>query len=203
VEHFKRRAQLNAPKTKVIRSDGTYPPLDTVLTQSLARVLLQWRARTYSRIRKETYSGGESVFLLPERLLQRVVDRAHACTTLDRLWGIMHDWEHLPLFGEDLFNLLTQVLPGYAAILKARQELSDCMDVDPPLTETGGPTADSSNMDVDSRLPLRVRLFVPPRQVVPSSPAKASTRCPSPPSPLADASHKRTKTANKENIFPA
>ncbi|KAJ7854440.1 P-loop containing nucleoside triphosphate hydrolase protein [Mycena olivaceomarginata] len=139
-QHFKQRDQLNAPKVKTVRSDGTYAALDNVLKQSLA----------------EFFTGGGSVFLLPGRLLQRIVDRAHACTSLDRLWGIMHDWEHLPQLGADLFELLGEVLPGYAEILNARKEASDCMEIDPPLTtpvRAAAATQGSSNMDVEPRPP--------------------------------------------------
>ncbi|KAJ7837276.1 hypothetical protein B0H13DRAFT_2287985 [Mycena leptocephala] len=67
-----------------------------------------------------------------------------------RKLSIMHDWEQLPHFGAELFNILTEVLPGYAKILKARKELSDSMDVDPPPAEpTGTGGRESSNMDVD------------------------------------------------------
>ncbi|KAJ6609791.1 hypothetical protein B0H10DRAFT_2225591 [Mycena sp. CBHHK59/15] len=130
-QRFKQRDQLNAPKAKTIRSDGTM----------------------YNTVRPATSTGGGSVLLLPGRFLQRIVDRAHACTSLDRLWGIMHDWEHLPLLGADLFKLLSEILPGYAEILNARKEASDRMDVDPPLTAPvdGGATQESSNMDVDPR----------------------------------------------------
>ncbi|KAJ6572245.1 hypothetical protein B0H19DRAFT_1348338 [Mycena capillaripes] len=114
VKHFKQQEQNNAPKAKTIRSDGSYTALDTVLKQSLTRILVQWRARMYVRIRPTKNTGGGSVFILPERFLQRIVDRAHTCTSLDRLWGVMHDWEYLPPLGKDLFKLLGEVLPGYA-----------------------------------------------------------------------------------------
>jgi hypothetical protein len=204
VDYFKGREHLDAPKTKKIRSDGTYPVLDVVLKQSLTRILVQWRARVYCRVRKETNTGGGSVFLLPDRFLQRVVDRAHACTTLDRLWGVMHDWEQLPLFGAELFKILMEVLPalGYAEILEARKEPSDSMDVDDPSlaepTRAGSRTQESSNMEVDPPPPLRIMLA--PRQIVLSSPTKASTKRTALSSPTGSRSQKRSKIINKENI---
>ncbi|KAF7341572.1 Nucleoside triphosphate hydrolase protein [Mycena sanguinolenta] len=172
VQHFKEQEQLQASKAKTIRSDGTYTALDTVLKQSLTRIIVQWRARMYARIRSPQSTGGGSVFLLPDRLVLRIVDRAHACTSLDRLWGLMHDWEFLSLLGEDLFELLGQVLPEYAEILIARKEV-DPMDVDPPLpapAEAAGVAPHSSN----SRLPLRI--ILPPQTNVPPAPAMTPTK---------------------------
>ncbi|KAJ7853851.1 hypothetical protein B0H14DRAFT_3653243 [Mycena olivaceomarginata] len=159
-QHFKQRDQLNAPKEKTIRSDGKYPALDSVLKQSLAIILVQWWARMYNTARPAQRMGSGSVFLLPERLLLRIVDRAHTCTSLDRLWGIMHDY---------FFKLLSEVLPRYAEILDARKEASDRMDVDPPLTvhvEAGGAARESSSIDVDPR----------PRSGAPHHPGKARFR---------------------------
>ncbi|KAJ7724285.1 hypothetical protein B0H14DRAFT_3621518 [Mycena olivaceomarginata] len=170
-QHFKQRDQLNAPKEKTIRSDGKYPALDSVLKQSLAIILVQWWARMYNTARPAQRMGSGSVFLLPERLLLRIVDRAHTCTSLDRLWGIMHDCEHLLLLGADFFKLLSEVLPRYAEILDARKEASDRMDVDPPLTvhvEAGGAARESSSIDVDPR----------PRSGAPHHPGKARFNAP-------------------------
>jgi hypothetical protein len=226
-QRFKQRDQLNAPKMKTVRSDGTYAALDNVLKQSLARILVQWRARMYNTVRPTTSTGGGSIFLLPGRLLQRIVDRAHACTSLDRLWGIMHDWEHLPRLGADLFELLSEVLPGYAEILNARKEASDCMDIDPPLTapvkaaaatqgsssmdveprpplppptvpvKAAGMTQGSSNMDVDPRPPLRI--ILPPQKIVPSAPTMIPMKRVPPSAPSPKASRKRSKP-EEENI---
>ncbi|KAJ7840469.1 P-loop containing nucleoside triphosphate hydrolase protein [Mycena leptocephala] len=201
VKHFKQRDQNNMSKAKTIRSDGTYTALDTVLKQSLTRILVQWRARVYARIRPTKNTGGGSVFILPERFLQRIVDRAHACTSLDRLWGVMHDWEYLPRLGIDLFKLLSEVLPGYAEILSARTAASDSMDVDLPPTapvNTGGATRDSSDMDIDPPLPLRI--ILPPQRFVPSAPTTVPTKraLSGPPSP--NARQKRNKIIEKENI---
>jgi hypothetical protein len=226
-QHFKQWDQLNAPKVKTVRSDGMYAALDNVLKQSLARILVQWRARMYNTVRPTTSTGGGSVFLLPGRLLQCIVDRAHTCTSLDRLWGIMHDWEHLPQLGADLFELLGEVLPGYAEILNGRKEASDCIDIDPPLTtpvraaaatqgssnmdveprpplppltvpvKAASATQGSSNMDVDPRPPLRI--ILPPQKIVPSAPTMIPTKR-VPPSALSlKASRKRSKP-EQENI---
>ncbi|KAJ7660021.1 P-loop containing nucleoside triphosphate hydrolase protein [Mycena olivaceomarginata] len=193
-QHFKQRDQPNTSKAKTIRSDGTYAALDSVLKQSLARIIVQWRARMYNTVRPAKSTGGGS------RLLQRIVDRAHACTSLDRLWGIMHDWEHLPLLGADFFKLLSEVLPGYAEILNARKEASDFMDVDPPLTipvEAGGAARESSNMDVNPRPPLRI--ILPPQRIIPSVPTTIPTKRVPPGAPSPKASRKRSKI-EQENI---
>ncbi|KAJ7849457.1 hypothetical protein B0H13DRAFT_2402682 [Mycena leptocephala] len=146
-------------------------------------------------------TGGGSIFILPERFLQRIVDRAHACTSLDRLWGVMHDWEYLLQLGIDLFKLLSEVLPGYAEIRSARTAASDSMDVDLPPTapvNTGGATRDSSDMDIDPPLPLRI--ILPPQRIVPSAPTTVPTKRAllGPPSP--NARQKRNKIIEKENI---
>ncbi|KAJ7867729.1 P-loop containing nucleoside triphosphate hydrolase protein [Mycena olivaceomarginata] len=200
-EWVKRYKELDqTAKAKTIRSDGTYTALDTVLKQSLTRIILAWRARKYCSVRKASNTGGGSVFVLPERFIQRIVDRAHACTSVDRFWGIMHDWEHLPFFGDDLFELLGEVLPGYAEILDARKKTSDPMDVDPPPTapaETGA-ARESSNMDVDPPAPLRILL--PPRRIVPPAPTTVPTKRAPPGPPASTATQKRIKIIEKENI---
>jgi hypothetical protein len=199
-EWVKRYKELEQTvKAKTIRSDGTYTALNTVLKQSLTRILLAWRARKYCSVRKTSNTGGGSVFILPERFIQRIVDRAHACTSVDRFWGIMHDWEHLLLFGDDLFELLGEVLPGYAEILDARKT-SDPMDVDSPPTapnETGA-TRKSSNMDAGPPVPLRILL--PPRRIVPPAPTTVPTKRAPPGPPAPKVTQKRTKIIEKENI---
>ncbi|KAJ7306176.1 P-loop containing nucleoside triphosphate hydrolase protein [Mycena albidolilacea] len=196
VEYFKAQEENNTTKQKTIRSDGTYKPLDAVLKASLTRILIQWRARKYNSIRDARSTGGGSVFILPDRLIQRIVDRAHACTSLDRLWGIMCDWKYLDKLGADLFEILTQVLPGYAEIINDRKEgtVPTTIDVDPPPSTP----ADPSDMDVD---PPRVLRIVFPQRIVPPSPAKGPTKRSSPPSPP-KSSRKRNKVSDpeKENI---
>ncbi|KAF7366580.1 Nucleoside triphosphate hydrolase protein [Mycena sanguinolenta] len=175
VKRFKQREQNNTSKAKTIRSDGTYPPLDTV----------------FKAVAHESHRA----MALEDRFLERIVDRAHACTTLDRLWGIMHDWEHLTLLGQDLFDVLSEVSPEYAAILNARKEGPDDMDVDPPHTapvETGGPALQSPDMDVDVRPPLHI-ILRPPSDV----PAKRVL--PEASSPKAGC--KRIKIIDKENLL--
>ncbi|KAJ7215743.1 P-loop containing nucleoside triphosphate hydrolase protein, partial [Mycena rebaudengoi] len=119
IHHFK--LVQEGKKTKTIRADGTYRPLDTRLKGSLKNILVQWRARKYVIIRGER-RGTFAAMVLPQHLLDRILDRAHACSSLDRLWGVMHDWDFLERFGEDLFAILTQVMPEYSQIIDARKE---------------------------------------------------------------------------------
>ncbi|KAJ6626498.1 hypothetical protein B0H10DRAFT_2185737 [Mycena sp. CBHHK59/15] len=187
VGYFKAQEQNNAAKVKTFCSDGTYPALDTIMKTSLTNILIQWQARKYNVLRKAGTTGGGSVLLLPTHLLQRIVDQAHACTSLDRLQGIIHDWQHLELLDKDLFEILAQALPGYSEILKAR----DRMDVEPlPTPEL------SDRMDVDV-LPLRI-VIRPPRP--PSSPKKITAKRTSPASPTKTA-RKRSKVKEKENTL--
>ncbi|KAJ7855693.1 P-loop containing nucleoside triphosphate hydrolase protein, partial [Mycena leptocephala] len=202
VEFFKLREQeTSATKPKTVRSDGTYPPLDTVLKASLARILKQRRARKYNSIRDAKSTGGASAYILPEHHLQRLVDRAHACTSLDRLWGVMYDWKYLDQFGNDLFGIVTHVLPGYAEIIEDRKAVANCMDVDLPPSEPAKPAnSTSASIDMDIDPPPSLRILLPPRKIVPPSPTKAPTKRASPPSPKAI--RKRNKTTDKENIIP-
>ncbi|KAJ6557657.1 hypothetical protein B0H19DRAFT_1290747 [Mycena capillaripes] len=152
----------------------------------------EWRARMYVRIRPTKNTGGGSVFILPERFLQRIVDRAHTCTSLDRLWGVMHDWEYLPRLGEDLFKLLN---------LRAREAAFDSMDVDtPPIApaETGGATRESSDMDIDPPPPFRI--ILPPQRIVLSAPTMVPAKRALPGPPFPKANQKRSKFIEKENI---
>ncbi|KAJ6463097.1 P-loop containing nucleoside triphosphate hydrolase protein [Mycena vulgaris] len=212
VEFFKLREQeATAEKVKTLRSDGTYPALDTVMKVSLMKILVRWRARKYQSVRDPKDTGGTSALILPQRLLQRIVDRAHACTSLDRLWGVLHDWKYLALFGEDLFEILDNVLPGYAEIIRARaprteaSTVSDSMDVDPndPAPEaakiaSGSSQQPSDRMDIDSPAPLKI--IIPSRNPVPPTPHTVPAKRPSPPSPYT--TQKRSKLPDKENMVP-
>lgn len=153
-QHFKELEKGGEEKAAKIRSDGTYRPLDTRLKASFRNIVLRWRTRKYSTIRGSRRDGF-SALILPEHLLQRIVDRAHACSSLDRLWGIMHDWDYLEKFGDDLFNLITEVMPEFTQIMKDRQKdssgSSDISDADSELDES------SYAMDTDPPL-QRVRL---------------------------------------------
>jgi hypothetical protein len=139
----------------------------------------------------------------------------------------MHDWEHLPQLCADLFKLLSEVLPGYAEILNAHKEASDCMVIDLPLTapvkaaavtqgsssmdfeprppllpltvpvKAAGTTQGSSNMDVDPRPPLCI--ILPLQKIVPSAPTMIPTKC-VPPSVLSLKASRKQSKPEQENI---
>ncbi|KAK6977141.1 nucleoside triphosphate hydrolase protein [Favolaschia claudopus] len=185
VEHF--RAREEAERRKTVRSDGTYKPLDPILKASLTRVILAWRARKYNSLRSPTSTGGGSVSLLPQRLVDRVVDRAHACTSLDRLWGVLHDWKHVANLGEELFELLSSALPQYAGIISDRNTEGP-MEVDslPP------PSASTPAVEPAKLQPMRIKIPAPK----PTETPKRKLSIPSSPK----TTQKRAKAADKENL---
>ncbi|KAJ7835628.1 hypothetical protein B0H13DRAFT_2369233 [Mycena leptocephala] len=201
VEFFKLREQeTSATKPKTVRSDGTYPPLDTVLKASLTRILKQWRARKYNSIRDVKSTGGASVYIPPNTIYSAsLTGHMHARVWID--YGVMYDWKYLDQFGNDLFGILTQVLPGYAEIIEDRKAVANRMDVDLPPSEPAKPATRPTRQLTwilirhlpfgSSFLPERLSLPLPQRL-----PPKGRLRHPQ--IPYAS----ETRPTDKENIIP-
>ncbi|KAJ7138482.1 hypothetical protein C8R43DRAFT_859731, partial [Mycena crocata] len=119
-DFFQRQQEANGTaKAKAVRSDGTHPPLDADkhgIGPGCENHTYSRFSRKYQQLQNSSSTGGVATLILPGRLIQRLVERAHVCTSLDRLWGVMDDWKYLALLGADLFEILSKVLPTYSEI---------------------------------------------------------------------------------------
>ncbi|CAK5272578.1 unnamed protein product [Mycena citricolor] len=189
VKHFEELETVRV-KSKSIRSDGTYPVLDGPLKQSLEKVLTGWRGRVYVQLRDNNDPDCFTEDVLPTHLLQRLVDRAHACSTLDRLWAVMHDWARQEELGDKLFKFMVQILPEYKAIIE------ECTTE----TQVGVPVPVAAEKDIKP-------VAVPPAQSSSQSlriviPRSTPSTIPQKRNALSDAVKKPTKkrkASNKEN----
>ncbi|KAK7025402.1 hypothetical protein VNI00_016039 [Paramarasmius palmivorus] len=119
--HFK---DLDQSRTPRVQSDRMFKPLDTKLKASLTALLKLWSFRTWAQIRGSRI-GLSCTYFLPPYILEQVVERAHVCSTLERLREVMRDWEFWDECGEKLFGYLNQVMKEYMADFYEEKDKSD------------------------------------------------------------------------------
>ncbi|PCH41838.1 nucleoside triphosphate hydrolase protein, partial [Wolfiporia cocos MD-104 SS10] len=97
-----------------VRSDGTYCALGVRTRQAFITMLLQWRGRVWKRTRGDCIDEPAQRFL-PVFLINRLADKAHACTTYKKFEHVMTGWDSLSSHGVELFQWLTEILEGFKA----------------------------------------------------------------------------------------
>ncbi|EIN09491.1 P-loop containing nucleoside triphosphate hydrolase protein [Punctularia strigosozonata HHB-11173 SS5] len=140
-------AAITAPLHVIPRSDGTYKPLEAHMKLSLTQMLIEWRIRRWRQIRG-TQTGIPSLWLLPTFLVQRLVEKAHICTTYERFETVVEGWTYLMEQGKPLFAFVTAALVGFGAVLDDRL-----------VVESGSTEVIKQDPMVEPR--LRVRLLIP------------------------------------------
>lgn len=110
--------QDTTPRALSLRSDGTYPPLDAPMKASLTAMLNTWTIQQWVPFhRKSNISELMPVACFcPRYILERLVEKAHVCTTMERLGMVMDGWKHLATHGEPLFLWLTVILKEWKDI---------------------------------------------------------------------------------------
>ncbi|KAH9945567.1 P-loop containing nucleoside triphosphate hydrolase protein [Amylocystis lapponica] len=148
-EHLEESAEENAGrKPKIPRSDGTYQLLEKSMKVALTRMLVQWQGRVWVSIRGSRRHL-PSEFFLPAHLISRLTEKAHICSSLERLRLVLPDWKYLHCHAEELFVFMTEVLCGFQEIIATR--IIDVDDSDTDLDE---------GLHVEKPGPRRVRLLV-------------------------------------------
>ncbi|KAJ3817279.1 hypothetical protein F5880DRAFT_1440260, partial [Lentinula raphanica] len=126
IEKWRQLLESKIQRTKAVRGMANmFRPLEGPMKQSLFSMISRWKAQRWSQIRGDNIYV-TSDFFLPPDIVQRIVDRAHACTSLENFQAIAHSWDYVDEHGADLFNFLHEALTGFrAAFWEMQEEDSD------------------------------------------------------------------------------
>ncbi|KAK7046096.1 hypothetical protein VNI00_007097 [Paramarasmius palmivorus] len=113
-EYAAKQANTVTPVPRLPRADGTIKALDKRLKVSFMGMLERWSSSTWSTspARGSQINLGHR-FFLPPHVIQRIVEKAHVCTSLDRFKEVACGWRYLGQHGEDLFEFLSKALKEY------------------------------------------------------------------------------------------
>ncbi|KAK7058204.1 P-loop containing nucleoside triphosphate hydrolase protein, partial [Favolaschia claudopus] len=111
-------AREEASESARMRSDRTFRALEKPMKESLEQMLDQWRHRIWNQIRPSREEPCEYFF--PRHILNAVVNKAHICTSLERLQAVATGWDYANTHGEQLLRYLREVLTGFNQIFKER-----------------------------------------------------------------------------------
>ncbi|KAJ7637933.1 P-loop containing nucleoside triphosphate hydrolase protein [Mycena polygramma] len=117
-EHFETKDAAAAPPR--VRSDGTYPPLEKQMKESLAQLLDHWQHKVWFRIRPSDDDPSEC--FLPQYVMEAIVEKAHVCTSLENLGIIANGFDYMDKYGPELLHYLTNILDGFKQIFDDRLE---------------------------------------------------------------------------------
>ncbi|KAF9013009.1 P-loop containing nucleoside triphosphate hydrolase protein [Hymenopellis radicata] len=116
VDHF---AARNASRVPPLRSDQTYKTLAPDVRALLKFQLERWRARTWDTM----WGPGEmlnftSTYFLPDRIITKILDGAHRCSSLERFSIVVSDWKvkYMESHGGALYTLLAVFMTGYMEV---------------------------------------------------------------------------------------
>ncbi|KAK6995702.1 P-loop containing nucleoside triphosphate hydrolase protein, partial [Favolaschia claudopus] len=112
VEHF--QAKVASEAGPRLRSNGTYPALETAMKESLGQLLDRWRHRIWADIRPSDDDPCEC--FLPKYVMDAVVEKAHVCTSLENLRVLADGFDYLDEYGPQLLVYLTHILDGFKQI---------------------------------------------------------------------------------------
>ncbi|KAK7059355.1 P-loop containing nucleoside triphosphate hydrolase protein [Favolaschia claudopus] len=101
-----------------IRSDGTFYALEKPMKESMEQMLDRWRHRIWAQIRTRPEEPCE--YFLPRHILNSIVNKAHVCTSVERLKTVAADWDYADTHGQLLFDYLNEALTGFSQIFKER-----------------------------------------------------------------------------------
>ncbi|EIM91497.1 uncharacterized protein STEHIDRAFT_153135 [Stereum hirsutum FP-91666 SS1] len=219
-------AEATTPRAVSLRSDGTYPPLDTPMKASLSAMLHTWTIRQWVPFRRQ-HNISELMpvaCFCPRHVLEHLVEKAHVCTTMERLGTVMDGWKHFATHGEPLFLWLTVILKEWKDIHGECRE-SQAVGVDSG-NEVGGADEDEDEAMSDGVAEdpsMAIRSTTAPAIAVATINSATSTRprvllrLPNPVSPPTSPSkrtsssqqdlesptkrRRRTRNAGKENVM--
>ncbi|KAJ7307865.1 P-loop containing nucleoside triphosphate hydrolase protein, partial [Mycena albidolilacea] len=101
-----------------LRSNGTYPPLEKPMKESLGQLLDHWRHNVWADIRPSDDDHDPCECFLPEYVMEVIVDRAHVCTSLENLRIIADGFDYMDEYGPRLLEYLAKILGGFKQIFE-------------------------------------------------------------------------------------
>lgn len=118
-----RVAAFSTKRTKgpVLRSDGTYAPFAGQLQDSVANMVSAWVQRAWDEVREENSLLPPTSFLSQE-LQNRLCERFHAITSMERLCSVLDGWPHLGRYKVHLFHFCQEALKGLGDLRKEIRE---------------------------------------------------------------------------------
>jgi len=105
------------------RSDGTYAPFKKgyPLRISASNMVSAWVRRVWDEVRKQNSLLPPTSFLSQE-LQDRLCDRFHTITTIERLCSVLADWPQIERYKVRLFALCQEALRGLDGLRKELRE---------------------------------------------------------------------------------
>ena len=134
------------------------------------RSLSYWRAATWTDIRGDCRDKLSRQFL-PDTLLERIAQKAHICTTVERLRRVIGSsgWPYLDKHGEDLVEYLAIATTAFDEIFKLRKQTAAASAATSPsedadvimedVVESSGSAGEETSIaEVTNVAPTRLRL---------------------------------------------
>ena len=113
--HFTKDSRITT-----LRSDATYRALEKPMKDSLVHMLDRWRYQKWAQLRGQR-RGLPCDHFLPRYIMLRVVEKAHICSTLERLRVMMEGWSYIDSHGDELLKYITKIMLGFNAVFEARK----------------------------------------------------------------------------------
>ncbi|KAG6904871.1 hypothetical protein DXG01_006554 [Tephrocybe rancida] len=204
-QHFDELTNPAGERVKQLRTDHTYHEPTRQMKGSLEKLLSRWRSNTWASLRGSRIGDPPNIFM-PQHILLRIADRAHICSTLERLGVICDGWEYFESHGAILLRYLEEIMVGFNEMFEEdevgkseREGMEDEDEDEQRLQEEQDVTVEQQRAPV---LPTArsIRLVLQPKNQTPNvevtvCTGKRDLRSTEPPT-----QNKRArKAANKEN----
>lgn len=109
---------------------------------------------------------------LSRRLMGQIVEKAHLCTTIERLGVVVAGWEYMGSHGQDLFTFVTEAMLGFKELFFEEMETEKSSAISAAgttkpvasvLLRVAGPSQPLGNMASRSNIsPTQLPLVPPP-----------------------------------------
>lgn len=137
--HFQRLQRAGGRNNHLApRSDGTHRALKPQMVQSLVGMLTRWRDGQWAKIR--TTRDSFSRQFMPDVTVRRIAEKAHVCTTMERLRQVLRKtpWPYVEEFGPPLLTYLSLATAGFDEIFEMRKLNSAYTDSDSDSSSDAG-----------------------------------------------------------------
>lgn len=175
VAHVARQQSNDPRRTTLLRSDRTHHALEPQMVKSLTRILTQWRGATWAKIRGDARNK-LSVSFLPTSSLVRIAEKAHICTSTERLEQVIGSppWPYFSQFGGTLVGVIAEAMKGFDEIFDARASVAtDSEEMDIDNTNATGKESEAVLSNLTNTLP--------PPQTIPGRSVKLTLPSPATP----------------------
>lgn len=129
------------PKKKLRANKDSHRALEPHMIKALTRMLTGWRGATWLQLRGLSRDG-LAIQFLPTATLNRIAEKAHICTSLERLEQVLEGymWSYQDQYGQKLVDFLAQVMDGFDDIFQARKQVeSDGESAEPGVSDVQNP----------------------------------------------------------------